>query len=460
MSFWLWLRKRWDVMLFLVCFLLASTIVAFVSGFLTAESRGPLYYKISAVTGAAAEKYYIQLAQLMFSEKCDRYPFTWSATRETTPGVIICKENKVCPGATFYTDCASSSACLIDMQGNVLHRWHKDFFDVWPHPKHVKSYLPSTFDEMVYWRKARLFPNGDVLVIFEGAFTPYGGGLIKIDADSNLIWKAAINAHHDLDVDPKGNIFVLTHKYNDAVENIRIDDYLTIISPGGKVLREISLYESFRNSSYAALIPANFHGDYMHTNNVDFVTDAIAADYPFLCPGDILLSHNHLGAITVLDGADYTVKWALAGLARTIHDPDFIGRGRLVFFDNGWPVPENLAGSTILEWDCINQRPFWRFTPFDFVKGIDPSFRKTDSLLSLTCGSQQLLPNGSYLITESNGGTLYEVTREKQVVWKYVTGRLDGKSVGNVFWAERFPPGKLTFLKSRRPISRAQLNCQ
>ncbi len=276
--------------------------------------------------------------------------------------------------------------------------------------------------------------------------------MIKIDADSNLIWKAAVNAHHDLDIDEHGNIFVLTHKYNDKAVNIRIDDYLTVLSPDGKVLREIQLYDAFSNSDYAALIPSDYFGDYMHTNNVDFVTDDIARDYSFLRKGDVLLSHNSLGVITVLDGDSYTVKWALAGLARSLHDPDFIGRGRLVFFNNAWPLPERMAGSSILEWDCINQRPCWRFTPYDFVKGSESPVRGIDIFISMECGSQQLLPNGNYLITESNGGTLYEVTRDKQVAWKYVAHNLEGRSIGGIYWAQRYPLDELTFLKSKQHV--------
>ena len=168
----------------------------------------------------------------------------WFETWEKTPGVVIHKQDRVCPGVTFYTDCRAS-AFLVDMQGHVLLQWHKLFYVVWPLPAHVTSYLPKSLDEMIYWRKARLFPNGDVLVIFEGSITPFGSGLIKLDADSNLIWKTGINTHHDLDIDWQGNNFVLTHKYNTKLANRRIDDYLTVLSPGGKVLREISLLEAF-----------------------------------------------------------------------------------------------------------------------------------------------------------------------------------------------------------------------
>jgi hypothetical protein len=37
------------------------------------------------------------------------------------------------------------------------------------------------------------------------------------------------------------------------------------------------------------------------------------------------------------------------------------------------------------------------------------------------CGSAQRLPNGNTLICESRTGTIYEMTLDKEVVWKYVS---------------------------------------
>ncbi len=40
------------------------------------------------------------------------------------------------------------------------------------------------------------------------------GNTIKVDKNSKLIWSNTINAHHDLEVMPNGDIFVLTHEVN------------------------------------------------------------------------------------------------------------------------------------------------------------------------------------------------------------------------------------------------------
>ena len=45
-------------------------------------------------------------------------------------------------------------------------------------------------DPSIHYRNAYLYPNGDLLAIYEAAGdTPWGYGLYKMDKDSRLIWK-------------------------------------------------------------------------------------------------------------------------------------------------------------------------------------------------------------------------------------------------------------------------------
>ncbi len=56
-----------------------------------------------------------------------------------------------------------------------------------------------------YWRRAFLYPNGDLLAIYEGF------GLIKIDKNSHLLWANPLRFHHDLWIDPaSGDIWALS----------------------------------------------------------------------------------------------------------------------------------------------------------------------------------------------------------------------------------------------------------
>ena len=63
--------------------------------------------------------------------------------------------------------------------------------------------------------------------------------------------------------------------------------------------------------------------------------------------------------------------------------------------------------------------------------------------------SQARLPNGNTLITESDGGRIFEVTRPGQIVWNYINpvrARREGDGqdvIPIVSWAERVDPGFL-----------------
>src|SRR5438045_2310179 len=63
---------------------------------------------------------------------------------------------------------------------------------------------------MVCFFDCRPYPNGDLLVVFHGLEKmTHGYGLAKLDKDSNVLWKYAANAHHDVDVGEDGTVYAL-----------------------------------------------------------------------------------------------------------------------------------------------------------------------------------------------------------------------------------------------------------
>src|SRR5690606_20439311 len=116
-------------------------------------------------------------------------------------------------------------------------------------------------DSHVYFRKAMAYPNGDLLVVYEGAGdTPYGYGVVKLNRDSEVIWSYLENAHHDIDIGPDGRIYVLTHAFVDAplegfgnLATPRLDDFLVVLSPEGEELERIPLIQRVAQSPYQHL---------------------------------------------------------------------------------------------------------------------------------------------------------------------------------------------------------------
>ena len=171
-------------------------------------------------------------------------------------GVTIHNPNKAFEGYTFLTVYRDGyhKAVLIDMRGGVLHEWRVNFSDVWPEAPHI---IEQARDAAIHWHGAHLFQNGDVLFNFESGNFPFGGGLVKIDKDSNVVWALERNTHHDLDVAEDGTIYVAAHNYRtDAVgdpavpEAPFLEDVILKVSPDGKVIDQISILDALQRSEY------------------------------------------------------------------------------------------------------------------------------------------------------------------------------------------------------------------
>ena len=68
------------------------------------------------------------------------------------------------------------------MTGEVVHEWQLPFSAVWDETAAVQAAAARL---LIYFRKAHLYPNGDLLAIYEAAGdTPWGYGLVKMDKNS------------------------------------------------------------------------------------------------------------------------------------------------------------------------------------------------------------------------------------------------------------------------------------
>ena len=184
-----------------------------------------------------------------------------------TSGVVVNVVGKASPGLNFYASRKQSSAQLIDMEGTVVHSW---------------SGPPSSG-----WQHVTLLPNGDVLALVKDDH------LLRVDKDSNVLWKFDGPVHHDLDVAPDGSIHVLARREVRRPRYSRntptIEDYIQVLSPEGVPLRQISVLGALERSPYAFLID--------HRDSLAAVTHAEARDPE--AAFDVL----HTNHIEVLDGS-------------------------------------------------------------------------------------------------------------------------------------------------------------
>jgi hypothetical protein len=122
----------------------------------------------------------------------------------------------------------------------------------------------------------------------------------------------------------------------------------------------------------------------------------------------------------------------------------------LLVFDNGvWagygqPNPASPTDrqnarrdhSRVLEIDPISLQIVWQYTPVEagFVMPLDAS-----RFYSPFIRSAQRLPNGNTLITEGSDGRIFEVARDHELVWEYISPYWGKRGLNMVYRAYRAP---------------------
>jgi hypothetical protein len=376
----------------------------------------------------------------------------WNPAPGADQSVTVHHPAQAHEGLTLYQSGHEAAAYLIDMDGQVLHEWRRPYSSVWDESAAVKRPQP---DSHVYFRKAMVYPNGDLLAVYEGVGdTPYGYGMVKLDRNSEVIWSYLGHTHHDLDVGPDGRIYVLTHEFADEplegfarLASPRLDDFLVILSPDGEELSKISLIDAVAASEYRHLlygVAAYALADPLHTNTVDVITEEAAANFAFGEAGQVLLSFRELGAIGVLDLESEGLVWVTRGYWLGQHDPDILPNGNILLFDNYGHFEKPEGRSRVIEFDPQTMEIVWQYA--------GTADRPFESLIR---ASQERLANGNTLITESSGGRIFEVTPAGEIVWQFVNPIRGGEQNDRlpiICWAKRLDPNDLdTALWTKKP---------
>jgi arylsulfotransferase ASST len=327
-------------------------------------------------------------------------------------------------GYNLYTSGDSPHAVLVDMKGETLHEWRYELLDVWPDFTPPDRWAIKSRD---FWRRVYLYPNGDLLAIYDGV------GMIKLDKDSNLIWASRGGYHHDIDVMPDGSMFTLARTL-EIVPRINPDDpilhdFICELDAEGNELRRISLLKCFERSRYASVLDKMApRGDTFHTNTIEILDGRHADRSPIFREGNALISIFQLNTIAIVDLETKQIVWALYGLWVKQHEPILLDNGNLLVFDN----QGHEGRSKVIEIDPFTQELRWSYAD-------GPGTR----FYSDVCGSNARLPNGNTLITESTGGRAFEVTPDKTIVWEYFNPYRAGEDdelIACLYEVIRIPP--------------------
>ncbi len=345
---------------------------------------------------------------------------------ESPGGAIVRNREKCYSGFGVYLSGHEPEAILIDLEGTVLHRWRLSTKDLWNQQRDIPQ----------YFRKAHVWPNGDLLVIFEGV------GLVKIDKDSKIIWKKENRAHHDFDIVANGDIFVLTRKAHivsvvNESEPI-LEDFVVGLRSDGTQFMQKSVLRMILGSKYAELLgkadprlPPRFEdavkrGDILHTNTLEIVR-MNSEEVPWLKKGTVITSSPHLCSLMALDIAEEKLTWFFKKDFTGQHEPELLENGNILFFDNH----NHTKQSTVIEFDPITGKTVWEYDGAPDGK-----------YFSQGCSTAYRLPNGNTQITITDMGKVMEVTPEKEVVWEFFNPHRTGERnelVASVFDMIRIP---------------------
>ena len=325
-------------------------------------------------------------------------------------GVVRNDPGRTSPGLNFYVSGHAAAAILMDMEGRVLHRWHTTFRNVWPERKLRKRYRGKE-----WFRRAHLYENGDILGIWAG-----GGGLVRLDKDSNVVWSRGIWAHHDLQVMPDGRIYVLTSKSR-RIPRIHathwvIEDLVTVLDASGETVKSVSLLAAFEKSEryrHVWLKHAPDSGSLMHANTVEVLDGSLSDRVAEFTAGRVLVSLRNLNAIAVVDLDRGEVVWADQGKFVAQHDPTVLESGNILVFDN----IHRPGTSRVEEYEAFVMKEVWAY------RG-----NRKEPFYSEHSGTAQRLPNGNTLITETAKGRAFEVTPAGEIVWEYLSPHRAGEN--------------------------------
>jgi hypothetical protein len=426
------------------------------------------------------------------------FSITWAAQSVYPTGTTIYDPQRAWNGYTVLSPLGTPAVLVIDMNGNVVKRWD--------------DYNNSAGGP------ARVLPEGFVIAA-SGNRPPHQESLelIQRDFEGNVIWRFGRNEqiklrdgstvwsarqHHDWQRDDfpagyyspastpaiqGGTTLILTHtdrsQPNVAGRPLE-DDRLIEVSRNGDIIwewvasdhiNELGFKDDARNAIKGAPGFSEPRGsfDWLHINSATYVGPNRWFDEgdKRFAPNNVIISSRQASLLAIVGrdgsivwrmGPDFSESKELRAIGQIIgqHHAHLIpkglpGAGNLLVFDNGGssgygfanPIALDGTGafaratSRVLEINPVTLELVWSYTNARFY--------------SSNISGAQRLPNGNTLITAGAGGRLFEVTKERAIVWEYMYPQFSGaQSTNAVYRGYRLPYDWIPQLKrpNERPV--------
>ncbi len=392
-------------------------------------------------------------AMIIHQSVSKRATGNWFPDRFARSGVLRYDAARAQPGYTLYTLAPDLSAHLIDMNGREVHQWSPSKEQAVPGGTRTLRTLFGLLEPQI--EGGHLFPNGDLLLVYEvKSLGIPATALVKVDADSHIIWRSEAKVHHAIEVvgDKIYALSAIDHPRRARPVDRRLRNLapqlLVILDSEGKLLSSHPLIDAIANTKNMRLADTidatQLPEPSLHANSLDVLTEQTAHFIPGAKSGDVLLSLRNLDMLVVLDPHSDKIVWALRGGWRLQHDAKMLPNGHILMFDNQGNLMTN-GRSRVLEIDPKSGGIVWSFAGTN-----DDPLDSGDNR-----GGAQRLANGDTLINESDAGRILEVTPDGSVVWEYadplVTVENGQKLIASLgLTVTRYDPSYVTFLNGEK----------
>jgi hypothetical protein len=393
--------------------------------------------------------------------------------QDQTVGLFEYNKDLAQPGYTLYTPNNSTVTYLIDMYGRAVHSWESD-------------YTPA--NSVYLLEDGRLLRPASI-----SAGPPTGGGLIEMfDWDGTLLWQFqyandSVAQHHDIEPLPNGNVLILAREFISIEEAIAAgrdtalltgDDlrpeHIVEVQPTGLYTGDIVWewhlwdhliqdYDSTKPNygivtDHPELINLNYAADgqanWIHANAVDYNPDL----------DQIAISSRKFSEFWVIDHS--TTSEEAAGRTGGLRGMggDLLYRwGNPAAYDRGEPKDQMLFGQHDIQWIKPGLPGEGNFLVFN--NGVSIGYSSVDEIIppvydgnyiqpppgiphspgmptwryiadppgdffAFFISGAQRLENGNTLICNGPIGEFFEVTRDSQVVWRYVNPTIATGPIG------------------------------
>lgn len=353
--------------------------------------------------------------------------------RRSRTGLIVHDPALAQPGFTLFAPMlGDGTVYLIDMGGDVVHRWNMPF-------------RPGLYGYLL--DNGHLFYSGKTmedLDRFEAWPRFKAGAAMEVDWQGRVLWQVKHpDHHHDARKLRNGNVMLLCLRPlaadiasrvvgglpgSEAEGGVIYADYLLEMTTQGEVVWEWRSWEHLDPATHP-ITPQDHRAEWTHGNTVAETAD-----------GNLLVSFRNISTVVMIERPSGRIVWELGGppLAQQ-HDPRPLANGNVLIFDNGTHRRDHPATfSRVIEVDPRTNAIVWEYTDQSLFEFFSPYI-----------SGAQRLGNGNTLICEGVHGRIFEVTGGGEVVWEYVSpyfftepGR---PGINNwVFRAFRYTQGEIT----------------